>query len=165
MFLSPFFLWFATKNVQSVCFFCSLVRGDVCGAERISIIWQEERECLLSDSGPESVNTKRRSEAEIDKCLPLFWHWAFSHFWCPTLQPVQRMWRLTNILTQGLRHYLLLLATSRLTSWRMTWEHWRPAALTNDFDGTQDKMFPVWRLKQFICFIDLQYKGKEIIEH
>ena len=47
----------------------------------------------------------------------------------------------------------------------MTWEHWRPAALTNDFDGTEDKMFPVWRLKQFICFIDLEYKGKEIIEH
>ena len=38
-------------------------------------------------------------------------------------------------------------------------------ALTNDFDGTEDKMFPVWRLKQFICFIDLQYKGKEIIGH
>ena len=105
------------------------------------------------------------------------WPGTSEDIWGPTLQPAhfwptdpktrvkkQRGdWQtFASVLTQGLRHWL---AISRLTSWRMTWEHWRPAALTNDFDGTEDKMFAVWRLKQFICFIDLQYKGKEIIEH
>ena len=55
----------------SVFFLLSGQRGR-CRAERISIISQEERECLLSDSAAESVNTKWRSEAEIDKCLALF---------------------------------------------------------------------------------------------
>ena len=43
-----------------------------CRAERISIISQEERECLLSDSAAGRVNRKWRSDEEIDKRLALF---------------------------------------------------------------------------------------------
>ena len=75
MFLLLILLWFSTNILVGVFFLLSGQRGR-CRAERISIISQEERECLLSDSAAESVNTKWRSEAEIDKCLALFWHWA-----------------------------------------------------------------------------------------
>lgn len=77
MFLSPFLLWFGANIFHSVyfsVFFLLSGQKGHWGAERISIISQEEREreCLLSDSAAESVNTKWRSEAEIDKCLALF---------------------------------------------------------------------------------------------
>ena len=62
---------FLFEWIRTFPFLLSGQRGR-CGAERISIISQEERECLLSDSAAESVNTKWRSEPEIDKCLVLF---------------------------------------------------------------------------------------------
>ena len=51
-----------------------------------------------------------------------------------------------SVLTQGPRRWK---ATSRLTSWRMTSEHWRPAcaaALTNDLMAPKIKCLPfgVW---------------------
>ena len=158
-------MWFATKNVQSVCFFLlSDQRGRLWSQKNIDYFTRRERmftQRFWSRECKYKTEIRRGDWQMLGAVLTL----GPSHSWCPTLQRVQRMWeRLTNILTRGLRHCLLL-ATSRLTSWRMTWEYLRPAALTNDFDGTEDKMFLVWRLKQFICFIDLQYKGKEIIEH
>ena len=179
---------FLFEWIRTFPFLLSGQRGR-CGAERISIISQEERECLLSDSAAESVNTKWRSELEIDKCLALFWHWASGtgqallrrsetqHYTTSAFlangsedEPEEATWGSTKFKRLPLFWHRASgwAATSSLTSWRMTWEHCRPAcsaALTNDFDATEDKMFGVWRLKQFICFIDLQYKGKEIIEH